>query len=289
MPSVPRQNAFVGTLAVSAFLGVQLYAGAQGATRATPSVVFEVASVKPNASGDLRAAIGVQPGGRYLATNITPRDLVASAYGLQSYQVVGGPSWFAVDRFDVIAKTSTDQPLTPPPPGGPPSAMQLMVRALLADRFSLVSHTEMREMPVYHLVLARGDGTFGRGIRPSAADCSIPQAPGPAGQRSPCGIRLGPGFVSAGGRSMAAFASILSQFVQRSVTDQTGISGTFEFDLSWTPELSPSLPPEGVPAADPDRPILFTAVQEQLGLKLQAARSPLVALVIDRVERPAPD
>jgi uncharacterized protein (TIGR03435 family) len=278
---MPRQNGLIGTLTVSAILGAQLYAASQRSTP-TPPVAFEVASVKPNVSGDPAATIGTQPGGRYFAINVKARDLVAAAYGRQPYQVVGGPSWLDADRFDVNAKASADQPLTPGTPGGPPSATQLMVRALLAERFSLVSHEEKREMPMFHLVRARADGSFGSGVRPSTADCSIPQAPVPTGQRSPCGVRLGPGLLSAGSRTMAALASLLSQFVQRTVADHTEVSGRFDFDLSWAPDVPGNLPPETGPG-------IFTAVQEQLGLKLQPARGPFDVLVVDSIERPTRD
>lgn len=267
----------------------------------TPNPTFEVASVKPNKSGDMRVMLGIQPGGRFTATNVPLRMLIRQAYQLQDFQVVGGPGWISSDRFDVVAKAEGNLP--PTPPGGPPGPLQLMLRALLAERFSLVVHADTRELPTYALVHARTDKRLGPQLRRSDINCAqmagargrggaqaVPPQPG---GRPQCGIRIGPGQLSAGGIPLAQFATALSQFVQRVIVDQTGLSDSFDVDLSWTPDQTPqgTLPPGAppLPPIDPNGPSIFTAVQEQLGLKLESQRGSVSVLVIDRVEQPTPD
>src|SRR5262249_11048538 len=120
----------------------------------TPPPQFEVASIKPNKSGPGPQRIGIQPGGRFVATNIPVRDLISLAYGqpqpLPNFQIIGGPSWITSDRFDITAKAEGD---AQPSPTGPPSQMFMMIRGLLADRFKLVAHEETRDQPVYVLRL----------------------------------------------------------------------------------------------------------------------------------------
>ena len=289
MPSLTLVT--VVSLAVSV-LASHLYreGPVQGLTTEPQAPAFDVASVKPNRSGNsVPATIGVQSGGRFLATNVPARTLISYAYRLQEYQVIGGPAWLDSDRFDIVGKSPESQPLAFPSPAGPPTTLPLMVRALLADRFSLLAHPDTRELPIYQLVVARTDRQLGPQIRSSTADCSGQPAPPPPGQRPTCGFRLTPGSFSAGGRTLAQLAGTLSQFVRRPVDDATGLTGAFEFDLTWTPDTLLNSPPESAPAVDPDRPTLFTALQEQLGLRLQAARRPVPVLVVDGAEKPAPD
>src|SRR6266487_4622992 len=137
-------------MAIGALAPRAVQAQSPAAAAANPS--FEVASIKPNKSGDPRVSIGIQPGGRFTATNYPLRFLIRNAYQLQDFQLVGGPDWIASERFDIVAKAAGDVPRTPP--GGPPGPLQLMLQSLLADRFKLVAHKEMRELPIYALVLA---------------------------------------------------------------------------------------------------------------------------------------
>jgi uncharacterized protein (TIGR03435 family) len=274
--------------------------GAQGQTGGA-SPTFEVASVKPNKSGDARVMLGIQPGGRFTATNVSLRMLIRTAYQLQDFQIVGGPGWISSDRFDLVAKAEGNLP--PTAPGGPPGPLQLMLRALLAERFSLVVHEDTRELPTYALVHARTDRRLGPQLRRSEIDCAqvagargrggLPVPPPQPGGRPVCGIRIGPGQLSAGGIPLVQFATALAPFVQRVIVDQTGLSGNFDVDLSWTPDQMPQgAPPQGaspLPPIDPNGPSIFTAVQEQLGLKLESERGPVSVLVIDRVEQPTPD
>jgi bla regulator protein blaR1 len=278
-----------------------------GATPQDPQ--FEVASIKPNKSGDGRVMLGVQPGGRFTATNVTLRMMIRNAYQLQDFQITGGPSWIAEERFDIVAKAETSDTMGDPFRGeqnGQPSRGQLMIRALLAERFKLVVHNETKEMPIYGLVVARSDGKLGPQLKPSEVDCAaqmaagrgrgrgMPPPPGPpppAGTPMQCGIRIGPGNMAVGGSPMTQVANSLSMFAGRIVVDKTGLAGNYDFTLMWTPDQMPGggQRPPGAPEPppiDPNGPSLFTAVQEQLGLKLDSQRGPVAVLVIDRAERP---
>lgn len=275
-------------------------ATASGQAPAVPSPTFEVASVKPNKSGQPFVSLGIQPGGRFTATNVPLRLLIRNAYQIQDFQLVGAPDWVSTDRFDIIAKAEGDVP--PSAPGGPPGPIQFMLRALLAERFNLKMHPERRELPIYAMVLARSDGKLGPQLRPTAVDCAAVQAarrggppptPQQPGERLPCGIRIGPGQLTVGSMPMSQLATLLSPSVQRVVVDRTGLSGNFDFDLTWTPDQIPQGPPPAgapqLPPIDPNGPSILTAVQEQLGLKLDSTRGPVDVLVVDNVEKPTPD
>jgi uncharacterized protein (TIGR03435 family) len=156
-------------------------------------------------------------------------------------------------------------------------------------------------MPFYAVTFAGVDKTAGPGLRASSINCEAMRgrgrggpAPGPPGpaERPQCGMRMAPGQIAAGGISIAQLVLVLSQSVQRSVIDRTALAGTFDVDLTWTPDRLPlGPPPPGVqpPSIDPNGPSLFTAIQEQLGLKLESDRGPVDVLVIDHVERATPD
>jgi uncharacterized protein (TIGR03435 family) len=262
---------------------------------------FEVASVKENRSGDLRSPIRTEPGGRFTATNVSLKFLIAEAFmGPQpvhlSSRIVGGPDWINSTRFDIIAKASTEFRSSPE---GPPNELFLMLRSLLEDRFKVRTHRETRELPVYELVVARADGKLGPQLRQSTADCDGPPPPRQPNEPPPCGAMRGPARVMAGGIPMRRFAEMLTAIMAvgtpasadgRLVIDKTGLSGRFAFNLTWTPDQIPTVaPPPGIPPVDPNGPSLVTALQEQLGLKLESAKGPVEVLVIDSVERPTPD
>jgi bla regulator protein blaR1 len=261
---------------------------------------FEVASVKPNKSGDLPTRIQLQPGGRITAENMSLRNLIRFAFQVQDFQLVGGPDWLEKERFDILAKAEHD--IVPGPPGttGPG---QLMLRSLLADRFKLTIHQEKRELPVYALMLARADGRLGPQLKRSTTDCAAIIAaargrggpgPGPAANGVlQCGMRMSPGTMLGGGFPLSQLVTSLSQFVRRTVVDRTGLTGDFDLELRWTPDQMPSgTPPPGAPQpppVDPNGPSIFTALQEQLGLKLESTKDAVDVLVIDHIEAPAPD
>jgi hypothetical protein len=188
--------------------GAALAAQAPQPPADTPA--FEVASIKPNNSGDGRIMMQNQPG-RYIATNVTLRLLIRNAYQLQDFQITGGPGWMASDHFDINAKVPDEfRAMGPPAPGSGPGPLQLMIRALLTERFKLVVHNETKDAPIYALILARADGKLGPGLKKSSVDCTalfaagrarggaMPPPPQP-GERMQCGMRIGPGNLMGGG------------------------------------------------------------------------------------------
>lgn len=263
---------------------------------AAAAPTFEVVSVKPNKSGDQRVMIQMPPTGRFTATNIAVRLLLRQAYEVQDFQIIGGPSWLASDRFDIVAKS--------PDGVAGPEQTRVMLRAMLADRFKLVARTETREMPIYSLVLAREDGKLGPKLSAAKVDCEARVAaarrggppldfPAP-GQQAECAFMMAPGNMNAGGMPMAELARALSPQVGRIVIDETGLTGRYDFQMTYAPEGRGFGPGPGPGAAeppppDPNAPSLFTALQEQLGLKLESARGPVEVLAIDRVEQPTED
>ena len=258
------------------------FLGLLGLTR-LGAQTFEVASIKPNKSGDYAGRQDTQPGGRFTATNVTLRFLIQAAYGrLPDFQVVGGPGWLDSERFDIAAKGESNPT---------PDQFNAMMRNLLADRFKLVIHNEGRELPVYGLVLARKDGKLGPQFGPAAFDCPGGRADVPPHAQVPaaCGVGLGRGRLRAGGVSAAQVAQALSRIVNRVVIDQTGLKGQFDLNLTWTSGVGefqlPGPPDVPVPAGD-SGPSIFTAVQEQLGLKLDSQKGLVQVVVIDRAERP---
>jgi uncharacterized protein (TIGR03435 family) len=266
------------------------FTAAQSTSPARPPA-FEVASVKPNTSGDGRVLMTPQPGGRLNLVNVPLRLMIRNAYRVQDFQIVGGPDWLGTARFDVVAKAE----------GGNPSQeeLQLMLRSLLADRFKLVVRPDTREMPTYSLVPARADGKTGAQLRKSDANCgpaTAPTAPPAPGQLPSCGSMLGFGNLKARGSTMPALASTLSTFAGRIVVDRTGLAGGYDVDLNWTPDQIPRpagggdqpVQVNGV-TVDPNGPSLFTALQEQLGLKLESTRGQVDVLVVERAEKPAED
>jgi bla regulator protein blaR1 len=286
---------FAGPLAVGVISAPQLTAPDMVSDQ-TPR--FAVTSVKPNTSGMSGGTSRNLPDG-FTATNFTLWRLTRNAYGLQDPQLIGGPDWFNTDHFDVEAKLEATAPTTP-------AVRQQMMRALLHDRFKLRAHTETREVPVYGIVFARADRSLGPTIKPgNEADCAKPEAapvmapPGGRGRGGPLGCgatQFGPGGIIARGITIQRLAENLSGLpgltnIDRIVLDRTGLTGTYDFELKWTTR-PPGVPPgPGAPpaAAALDDVSSFTALQDQLGLKLEPQRAPLPVLVIDSAERPEPN
>ena len=265
---------------------------------------FEVATIRPNTGpavgGPIGGGLGFRPG-RFSAENITLKQVLTYAYELQAYEIFGGPDWVTRDRFDIAATM-------PPPPTGfdprdTPARNRRLVRALLADRFNLVVHEERREMPVYSLVMARPDRRLGQRLRPFEGECGEPGKLGPPPNatfgmpnsdpsKGPhwCMAYSGMGRISAQGTMLSDLGMILARLpaVSRRVLDRTGLTGRFDFDLEWTPMVTPT----GVPApAVPNDagPSIFTALQEQLALKLESTSETVSVLVVDSVNQPSPN
>jgi uncharacterized protein (TIGR03435 family) len=231
---------------------------------ATPKT-FDVASVKPNTSGNTGRMLSPLPGGRFVATNVTVRQLIAFAFGVPNSHfemiVIGGPDWIDADRFDVEARISTGD--IPRGQAGP------LVRALLEERFRLRAHRETRERPVYELVVDRPDRRLGLGLRSSTSDCRVAR----------CGLLQAPGSAGGLGVAIPQLADALAPFAGRVIVDRTGLEQAFDVDLKWTPDATPAS----------DTPGLMTAIREQLGLRLESARGPVDVLVVDGVRRPTPN
>ncbi len=231
--------------------------------QAAAQPAFEVASVKPNRSGDASMSFRASAGSdEFRATNSTVRSLIRQAFQVsQASELSGGPSWLDTDRFDIVAKANS--PAVPKLP---------MVRALLAERFKLITHRETMTLPIYALVVVKRD----QRLQSSSAECTA--------RPSPCRIQLGPGVLAGRGVPMALLVSTLSGAAQRRVVDRTDIQGPVDIDLHWSADG-----PARGDTSPTDSPSIFTAVQEQLGLKLESTRGPVEVLVIDHVERPTED
>jgi uncharacterized protein (TIGR03435 family) len=270
---------------------------------ATPSqapagstAVFEVASIKPNTSGiPVLAGMSMPAGGRFTATNATLQELINFAYitrgRMHAYRIIGGDDWTRTARYDVNA-TSSDARATS-------DQILSMMKSLLADRFKLAVRSEARELATYALVVQRADGRLGPQLRRSLVDCEALRAEffkqaKPAGP-APCGIRFGRGQLLGQAGTLDQLAEMLAPSVDRKVVNETGLVGSYDWQLEWAVETPrPALPsaadsgalPTTPAAATSNLPVLPAALQEQLGLRLDSRRGPVDVVVIERAERP---
>jgi uncharacterized protein (TIGR03435 family) len=259
-----------------------------------PESRFEVVSIK-RADPSAQLRLGMTPG-RIDMVGVTVRVVAATVLPLQ--RVFGWPDGIDDERYTISAKM---------PGGAPQAAQQVAIRNLLKDRFKLLTHTETRELPIYNLVLARSDGRLGPRLEESSAECQAvakewvqaargggpAQAPPPAVERCISSMP-GIGTFSGKGWAMGSFVNLLPQNVGRQVIDRTGLTGLYDFTLTWMPEPAIGTSLLGLPQipqtpADPDAPNIFTALQEQLGLKLEPGRGPVEVIVVDRLEKPTLD
>jgi uncharacterized protein (TIGR03435 family) len=250
---------------------------------------FEVASVKPGDPNSDRGMFGMLPG-RFAQQNVTLVDAIVMAFGLRGiYQLGPVPDLVRRERFTIEARMAE---------GAPRSDVPLMVRALLVDRFKLKYHVERKEEEGYTLTLARRDGRFGPKLHASTVDCRARLAARGQNQNVPplpvgaleCGMRNAAGVINFGGVPMSVFAQMLSNQTGRQVLDQTGLSGNYDVDLRFSVDSQrPRASADGQPPPPDDVPSIFTAVQEQLGLKLEPAKAPVDRVIIDHIERPDPD
>ena len=243
--------------------------------QAAPKPTFEVAAIKRNTSVEPGGTLGLLPGGRFRALNFPARALVGVAYRtmpprqLDKSQIIGAPDWMETDRYDINAKILPDLAATIDAPGRDPNLMPKLLQSLLEDRFELKMHYEQREIPVFALVLAKKDGTLGPNLKASTVDCEK--------DRAKCRMQFLPGHVVMVATTMETLATSLSNPSGRLVFDHTALSGKFDIDLEWADETGS------------DKPSIFAAVQEQLGLKLESTRQSVDVVVIDHVERPTED
>ena len=258
--------------------------------QSVPLPSFEVASVKPTSAGPVSpgvfggAGLRFTPGGAFEAYNVTLGSIIRLAYGLKDFQTVGAPEWVDTDRFDIQARG---------PQGAAEKEAPQRLQSLLAERFALKAHRETRNGQIYALVLARTDRSPGPRLRQSQVEngglgnggqCTPPGPPGPFNMRL-CGV------------TMARFVDMyLPMFAGRRVVDRTGLTGGFDMAFYFDNRPIPGVGLGGgfrtPPGADPppaDVVSIFTALEEQLGLKLEPQTAPVEVLVIDHVERPTPN
>ena len=227
------------------------------ATFAQTPQAFDVASIRPNHSGSTDSNVDSTAGGRLTVTNETLRELIKLAFSVKDYQISGAPGWIDSERYDIVAKTASAVKLSL-------EDEKSLLRALLADRFAMKSHLETKEGIIYRLRI----GKDGSKLTPHD-DGTGTKA------RTSCGHLLG-GRVTTG-----VLATMLSRQLEHDVTDDTGLPGKYDFQLDWTPDAV------ACPGASADQPSIFTAVQQQLGLRLESAKGPVETLIIDHIQVPS--
>jgi len=259
---------------------------------------FDITSVKRNVTPDEPSSIASPPG-RFVAVGMPITAVITHAYGLRPVQLIGAPKWTEVTEFDVVGKA---------PDGTPASGIAAMLRRLLSDRFSLRAHVERRELPVYALVPERANAPSKLAAAKTNCDAAQAEAVDPPDEvksvknvsdaSQQCREQLRASFKSGRllltmvkpGTTMAGLARTLSGYVDRIVLDRTNLSGSFDVSLEFDVNKKivddtgggDALPPESGPS-------LFTALQEQLGLRLRPERGPVDVLVIDQIDQPSPD
>ena len=217
--------------------------------------------------------MGIQPGGRFRATNAPVFWLIMNAYGefqrsLLDSQVIGAPDWLWSEHYDIVAKTGEDVANMSQPEQF--RAIPKLLQSLLEDRFKLQAHRETRRLPIYVLTFARKDHALGPKLTPSSLDCTK--------ETTKCGFNGARGHMTGGWLQMSTIANLLQSLSERFVVDKTGLDGRFDVDLEYSPDQTAT-----------DKPSIFAAVQEQLGLKLEADNGPVNVVVIDHIERPTED
>jgi uncharacterized protein (TIGR03435 family) len=225
---------------------------------------FEVATIKPTGpSTDGHTHINYPPDDRFSATNITILSLMQWAYGIPERQILDGPSWLASTRFDIQAKADIGDQIKSLSSDQGNDLKRRMVQTLLADRFNLKLHQETRTLPAYDLIVAKG----GLKLQPTQSK----------------GKSIGTSHTYFNGQGLTAtsIAEELSKITGRVVVDKTNLADRYDFKLQWTPD--------DAPVTDNSAPSLFTAIQEQLGLKLESAKEPVPVLVIDHIDPPTPN
>ena len=271
----------------------QSQAGSPVVSTAPKVPAYEVASIKPHKSGTDMTLLRTTPVG-FIASNIPLKELIRQAYGVEDYQILGAPSWLGSARYDIEAKVSSSD--TDALHDLSPDQRRLMLQPLLADRFQLKVHTEVRELPVLTLVIAKGGprlheakpgDTYPNGLK----DFKTGQGGGPGM------MLMRPGQLTGQGIPISSLAQLLSQQLGSTVRDKTGLTGKYDITLQWTPDRGAS-PMPGAPepgqqgpgagvSTDASGPSIFTAIQEQLGLKLESQKGPVEVVVIDHVEAPS--
>jgi len=280
----------------------------QTQTADAPPPSFEVVSIKkhPSDNGLSKRGVGIPDSpdvSQFRALNVTAKTLIAAAYNVQEFQISGGPSWISSELWDINAKVehSFAAQLQRLPKRQQQAQTALMLRSLLADRFKLQVTWSSKQAGVLALVLARGGGSKLK--EAPLPDSNASRAPAPYVARTPRGtlrevppgqtmmmMNLGRATLTANGQPISTLADTLSTYLGQQVVDQTGLKGAYQFTLEFAtqsgfgPDGTP-LPPG--PEPDPSLPSLFTALQEQLGLKLESTKGPIEMITIDHIEEPS--
>jgi uncharacterized protein (TIGR03435 family) len=252
----------------------------------TPRHEFDVISIKRGAPDAGGSSMRTLPDGTSIMVNVAIRQFITAAAPVSVREVIGLPDWAQTERYDVTAK---------PPAGSTSEQQRQMWRSAFEDRMKLVAHVEEREQDVFALVVARSDGRLGPQLRPSTLDCSpkppgTPPAPPPPPATSDsdylnrCGGRFGNGMIVSGGITMDSLVLSFAGLAGRQVFNRTGFSGNYALTLKFS-RPAPRGTSQDAPSPD-DAPDFFTALQEQLGLKLQPEKALVPVFVIDRIERP---
>jgi len=292
-----------GVLAIAVPVVLGLLNTTEGRAQSTPqsaptaNYTYDVASIKPVKPSGGPVRVGLMFGPDSLsATNGTLQGLIQAAYGIQDFQISGAPDWVRSEQYDIEAKmdSAVADAIRKLDPEQRRTVRQQMLQALLADRFKLTIHRDTKELPVYALVVAKN----GPKLQEAKSDATYPNGiKGPDGVARAGMMRMGQGELTAQGVPLANLVGSLSRRLGRTVIDKTGLTGNYDFTLHWTPDESqgPMLKgadggPQGANnAAQPDSsgPSIFTALQEQLGLKLESQKSLVEIIVIDQVEKPS--
>ena len=258
---------------------------------------FDIVSIRRNADPQSPRYTTTR-NNRDMALNQTTKDIIMLAYGFERLApafVQGGPGWIESERYDIEA--IAPQVIPNPPPGSNVSPeLRTMLKAMLADRYKLSAKPETREAQIYALVMAKKDSALGTKMKPATIDCIntlVPLKETPPANARFCNFTTGAGWLRAERASMADMVRLLAFFpaVNRPVQDRTGLAGEFEMDLTFVPAFidnpnNPTAPPIANPAADAGA-TLFTALPEQLGIRLEGQRGSVEFLVISGVERPS--
>ena len=252
-------------LAIAALAPTESRAQSNSGAAATPPV-FAVATIKPSKPGDTGSSLLRDASSRFIAENATLRMLITYAYNIQNHQLLGGPGWANSEAFDVVGK-----------PDGHPGLDEFrqMIQSLLADRFQLKLHRDTRDLPIYGLVVGKNGPKLSR----------WEDSPGPM-------VKAQRGKLTCQKVSTAILAKALTRRLDRTVADQTGLTGDYDFTLEWTPDETQGPRPTEIDDRQPGTtselgPSIFTAIQEQLGLKLVAGTGPVEVLIIESAERPS--
>jgi uncharacterized protein (TIGR03435 family) len=250
----------------------QMTPAAPAASASSSSPAFDVAAIRPN-PGDTTGHSHIWSSasdGNFKAQNVTAMELIRYAYGMPETRISGGPGWMRTAKFDLEAKSdpAVDARLKALDSAAARELKQHMLQALLADRFALKVHQETRELPIYALVVAKGGPRF----QPSTINGTT--------------INNGNAYIMVTGsdHTIALLAEQLSRTLGRVVVDKTGLDGRYELTLKWSPDEAAAGP--GGPSADAG-PSIFTAIQEQLGLRLESGKGPIPILVVDHLEKPS--